>query len=167
MGYLIGCRMPGCEWRTKRPGEYVLVEGALMQHMLVEHTTRQMAEALIAGWQYLPDGHRSSEDPLSFVREHAEPDEPTPPPKPKPRRRTGGTHGRRPRFGKTYAQMVLVALEQAGGALTTAQIRESMSIQASATIPHGSVCATLHKMRESEKIEHVGKGEWKKHEEAH
>jgi len=162
--------MPGCEWRTKRPGEYVHVESELMQHLVSDHTMREMADVLISAWQWSSSGHRNEgTDPLSFIRDVAEPDnDPLPPPKKDVTRpHAVRPRGRKPRFEKTYAQMVITAFESAsGGTLTTSQIQASMGTQAGAIIPDGSVCATLHKMRENKQVERVGPGQWKKHEAA-
>lgn len=157
--------MPGCEWRTRNPGEYVAVEAAVTTHLLQDHTVRQMAEALVSGWQYTADGQRSEKDPLKFVPDHHEEKRaPVEPPiqEPRKRRRTGG---RKAKYAKTYSQMIRDAFAQhpPGSVLTTSNLREYMGGVTQAIIPVASICATLHKMCEDGEVDHVDTGQWRLH----
>ena len=165
MGYLISCRMPGCEWGTKNPGEYVHIETLVIQHLVKEHTPLQVAEALVSLWQFSGDGRRQSLDPLVFVNQFTEEEAKEPPIiEPKEPRAPRRSTGRKSRFDKTYSQMIRDAFdENPGGVLTTAHLREYIARVTNAIIPAPSVSATLHKMCENEEVEHVSNGQWKRH----
>ena len=164
MGYLISCRMPGCEWCTKRPGEYVNVETMVIQHLAAEHTMLQLAEALVSLWQFAEDGHRQPLDPLVFVNQHVEEVKEPPIVVPQEPRAPRRSSGRKSRFAKTYSQMIRDAFDENPGAvLTTSHLREYIGRVTNAIIPAPSVSATLHKMCENEEVEHVSNGQWKLH----
>jgi len=164
VGYFIECRMPGCDWRTRNPGEYIAVEARVTDHVLKDHTAREVVEALISFWQYKADGHRQEQgDPLIYVPEQFEQEKGSPslpPAEPRKKRHSGGS---KRKFDKTYARMVLDAFAAGEGAvLTTTGIRKYMEDVTGAIIPTASVCATLHKLCEDSAVEHVATGQWRK-----